>query len=65
VTLEGDGVGEVTRADESPSLSRPIALALVDFDLDAETVEVGGEEASVVELPFVEGSARSGRLPSY
>jgi aminomethyltransferase len=65
VSVDGDGAGEVTRADESPSLSRPVALALVDFELEAETVEVGGAEASVVELPFVEGSATSGRLPSY
>ena len=65
VSVDGEAVGEVTRADESPSLSRPVALALVDFGLDAETVEVDGEKASVVALPFVEGSARSGRLPSY
>jgi len=65
VTADGDAVGEVTRAGESPSLSRPIALALVDFDLEAEAVEVDGEEAAVATLPFVEGSARSGRLPSY
>jgi len=62
---DGDAVGEVTRGDESPLLSRPVALALVDFDLEAETVEVDGTEASVVGLPFVEGSATSARLPSY
>ena len=65
VSVDGDTVGEVTRADESPSLSHPVALALVEFGLEVETVVVDGEEASVVELPFVEGSARSGRLPSY
>jgi aminomethyltransferase len=65
VTAGGDAVGEVTRADESPSLSRPVALALVDFDLETETVEVDGAEATIVDLPFVEGSATSGRLPSY
>ncbi|MEF8843205.1 MAG: glycine cleavage T C-terminal barrel domain-containing protein [Haloarculaceae archaeon] len=65
VTANGDAVGEVTRAGESPSLSRPVALALVEFDLEAETVEVDGAGAGVVDLPFVEGSARSGRLPSY
>jgi aminomethyltransferase len=65
VTVEGDVVGEVTRADTSPSLSRPVALALVDFDLDVEAVVVDGEGAPVATLPFVEGSARSARLPSY
>jgi aminomethyltransferase len=65
VSIDGEAVGEVTRGDESPSLSYPVALALVDFDLDAGTVEVDGEEAGVVDLPFVEGSATSGRLPSY
>lgn len=63
-------VGEVTRAVESPMLERPIALAIVgagaaeDVDL---TVRVGGEEVSaiVAELPFVEGSERSARLPTY
>ena len=65
VSVDGDAVGEVTRADASPSLSRPVALALVDVDLDAEAVEVGGSEADVVGLPFVEGSATSARLPSY
>ena len=65
VTADGDEVGEVTRGDTSPSLSRPIALALVDFGLEAGTVEVDGKEASVATLPFVEGSATSARLPSY
>jgi aminomethyltransferase len=67
-------VGEVTRAVESPSLERPIALAFVDYDLPARvaegvdlTVRVDGDEtdADLAGLPFVEGSARSGRLPQY
>jgi aminomethyltransferase len=67
-------VGDVTRAVDSPSLDRPIALAFVDFDLPARvdagaelTVRVDGAEvdAEVATLPFVEGSARSGRLPQY
>jgi aminomethyltransferase len=77
---DGDGdddVGEVTRAVESPSLDGPVALALVDFDLDPAatlSVRVGGDgregAASVVgatreTLPFVEGSAVSARLPTY
>ena len=62
-------VGEVTRGDHSPALEAPVAMALVDYDLDAgsTTVRVDGEEvpAEVAELPFVEGSARSRRLPVY
>ncbi|MCU4743832.1 aminomethyltransferase family protein [Natronoglomus mannanivorans] len=62
-------VGEVTRAETSPILETPIALAVVEFGLaaDAVTVRVGGEEvaATRTELPFIEGSDRSGRLPVY
>ena len=83
LTLEGDAVpdagaavfagdasvGEVTRAAESPLLERPIALALMRFDLEAEalSVRVDGEDvpATRTELPFVEGSERSGRWPAY
>ncbi len=61
--------GEVTRAGRSPMLDAPIALALVDsgVDLDDITVRVDGTEvgAATVELPFVEGSAVSARLPTY
>jgi len=62
-------VGQVTRAVESPTLERPVALALVAFDADAGGlgVRIDGEEvpATRVDLPFVEGSDRSARLPSY
>ncbi|MFC6716407.1 aminomethyltransferase family protein [Natrialbaceae archaeon GCM10025810] len=66
--FDGDAaVGEVTRGAESPSLERPLALAAVDYGLEADevTVRVGGEEvpATVTDLPFVEGSDRSDRLP--
>ncbi|ELZ30078.1 glycine cleavage system protein T [Halogeometricum pallidum JCM 14848] len=68
--FDGDSsVGEVTRGVASPSLEEPIALALVDFDLDADavTVRVDGAEvdADVTALPFVEGSDASRRLPAY
>ena len=68
--FDGDGhVGEVTRADYSPALDASIALAFVEYGLDAEelTVRIDGEDvaAEAVELPFVEGSARSRRLPQY
>ncbi len=68
--LDGDeAVGEVTRAVVGPAVDRPIALALVPFDadVDAFTVRVDGAEttATPVDLPFVDGSAASARLPTY
>jgi len=70
--FDGDeSVGEVTRAVESPTRGEPVAFAVVDYDVADDdpvlTVRVSGEEtlASLVELPFVEGSDRSARLPEY
>ncbi|MYL68448.1 CAF17-like 4Fe-4S cluster assembly/insertion protein YgfZ [Halorubrum distributum] len=68
--FDGDeAIGEVTRAAVGPATEVPIALALVAFDADrgAVTVRVDGEAvpATVVDLPFVDGSARSARLPTY
>jgi aminomethyltransferase len=68
--FDGDeAVGEVTRAAVGPASGDPIALALVryDADLDAVTVRVDGGEAAATRaaLPFVDGSARSGRVPAY
>ncbi len=68
--FDGDEhVGEVTRADYSPALDAPIALAFVEYGLEAGelAVRIDGENvaAEAVELPFVEGSARSRRLPQY
>jgi aminomethyltransferase len=69
VTADDDRIGEVTRAVESPSLEEPIALALVDFDTDGESVSVGSDDGTIhaarAPLPFVEGSAVSERLPTY
>jgi aminomethyltransferase len=69
---DDEAVGAVTRAVESLSRGESIAFAAVDFavggdDAPVLTVRVDGEEslASVVALPFVEGSDRSARLPSY
>ena len=61
-------VGEVTRACWSPTRSEPLALALAKWDAeDISAVRVAGEEvpAERVNLPFVEGSDRSRRLPQY
>jgi len=70
--FDGDErVGAVTRAVASPSLETPIALALVDFDLDATSLSIRDDaiDADVaserITLPFVEGSAASARLPTY
>jgi len=64
-----DVVGEVTRGITSPTREEPVALAYVEYTLetDAPTVRVDGEEvpARCVDLPFVEGNARSARLPAY
>ena len=65
----GDRIGEVTRAVRSPTLEEPVALALVDFDAGDESVSVTGDAGAIdavrTPLPFVDGSAVSGRLPSY
>jgi aminomethyltransferase len=68
--FDGDAhVGEVTRAEYSPALETPIALALVEFGLDAKDLmaSIDGKRVAAerVDLPFVEGSARSQRLPRY
>jgi len=62
-------VGEVTRAAESPARETPVAMASVDWDApeDGLTVQVDGESVAAQRhrLPFVDGSARSARLPAY
>jgi len=63
-----EAVGEVTRGAESPTRGEPVAMALVEFDVEGSlSVRVGGAEvdATRVELPFVDGSDRSARLPAY
>jgi aminomethyltransferase len=61
---DGTEIGTVTRAVESPSLERPIALALVEYDFDYQdaSLDMGG---TVVELPLVTGSDDSARRPRY
>jgi aminomethyltransferase len=63
-----ESVGEVTRAAVSPARDEPLALALVDFETEGPlSVRVDGEEvaAGIADLPFVEGSEQSARLPQY
>ncbi|KAB1192542.1 aminomethyl transferase family protein [Haloferax sp. MBLA0076] len=69
VLVDGTSVGSVTRAVESPNLGSPIGFALVNYDIDTDelTISVDDEQvsATVESLPFVEGSARSARIPTY
>jgi aminomethyltransferase len=67
VVADGEAVGRVTRAAESPVLEEPIAMAVVEsggergeLGVEVDGTVVGAERRS---LPFVEGSERSGRLP--
>ena len=63
-----ESVGEITRAVDSPSVEAPIALATLDWDAEGDlTVRVDGDAVAAQrrDLPFVEGSARSARLPTY
>jgi aminomethyltransferase len=64
LTHDGTEVGTVTRAVESPSLDRPIALALVDYGFDYQDtpLDMG---ATVAALPLVTGSDDSARRPRY
>lgn len=67
--FDGDAaVGEITRAVTSPILDHPIAMAYVEYDATGDLdVTIDGERvpAQITSLPFVEGSQRSGRLPTY
>jgi aminomethyltransferase len=69
VLVDGEAVGEVTRAARAPSLDAPVAFAYVPYDLEATDLAVetddGPTPAERVSLPFVEGSARSARVPTY
>jgi aminomethyltransferase len=73
--LDGDeSVGSITRAVDSPVLDRSIGLAYVSTSPLEELAEdstlavrIDGEDvpAGRSTLPFVEGSERSGRTPTY
>jgi aminomethyltransferase len=68
VLSAGTSVGQITRGAESPMREEAVALALVDYGAEGDfTVRIDGidVQATRVELPFVNGSGRSGRLPSY
>jgi aminomethyltransferase len=63
VLADGEAVATVTRALESPTLDEPIALAATSGAFDAVETSEGAVGAREATLPFVEGSARSGRIP--
>jgi len=73
--FDGDeSLGEVTRAVDSPTREEPIAMALLDRDVgdrlgeeEALDVRISGDEhpATALDLPLVDGSERSARVPSY
>ncbi|ELZ94880.1 aminomethyltransferase, glycine cleavage system T protein [Haloferax mucosum ATCC BAA-1512] len=69
VFADGNAIGNVTRAVFSPVVESTIGFAFVPYDLDTDDLEVAvdGERipATRESLPFVEGSARSARMPSY
>lgn len=61
-------VGSITRTVDSPTLDRPIALATVGWNVEgplSARIDGGDHEATLTDLPFVEGSGRSARLPDY
>ncbi|MFC6951894.1 aminomethyltransferase family protein [Halorubellus litoreus] len=71
VSVDDEDAGEVTRAAWSPHREAGIAFALVPYDADVEHVAVdvadddGALDGDVVALPFVDGSDRSARVPTY
>ncbi|TQQ83544.1 aminomethyl transferase family protein [Halonotius terrestris] len=78
ILVDGDDVGRITRAADSPSLDAPIALGFVSTDVvaaddDAEpgdiVIDTDESDSPVAAdraaLPFVAGSADSLRLPQY
>lgn len=67
--VAGDrAVGEVTSAVRSPTRG-PIAFALLEYDCDSIDLAIRTDGSDVpatrIDLPFVDGSEQSGRLPRY
>ena len=80
VSVDDEAIGEVTRAAWSPHREAGLAFALVPYDTDVDRVAVAVDateandedherdaplDGEVVALPFVEGSDRSARIPTY
>ncbi|QSG07924.1 glycine cleavage T C-terminal barrel domain-containing protein [Halapricum desulfuricans] len=61
---DGDAIGAVTRALESPTLGEPIAFAVVAGEPTTVEAHDGGRIAvEKTPLPFVEGGQQSRRIP--
>lgn len=66
IDIDGESVGEVTRAALSPSLDEHIGMGFAPYDTETGSVRLDGSiEGSIVALPFLEGSMTSHRLPRY
>lgn len=66
VAGSGPREGVLLRRATSPSLAAAIGFAVVPADLgENASVTVGGHDARVASLPFVDGSEQSARIPRY
>jgi len=66
VEVDGEPIGEVTRAADCPTRDAPLAFAAVSGVEPGNDATVGdGVDASVVDPPFVETGQRSRRVPAY
>ena len=66
VSVNGETVGEITRAADCPTADAPLAFAAASGVEVGDEVAVGDDvAASVVDLPFVETGQRSRRLPEF
>ena len=62
---DGESIGHVTRAIESPIRKTSIGFGYLPFGFEREALDSPVGTARIVPLPFVEGSAASERLPDY
>ena len=69
IVEDDETIGEIKRAAVSPVREDPIALGLVPFDWSSEMVNVETDAdtiaGEITDLPFVDGSRDSDRLPQY
>lgn len=69
VQADDDHIGQLTRAMDRPEGDGTIAFAVVAAEAIGSELSVRGSDgdspATIASLPFVEGSARSGRIPRF
>lgn len=64
--VDGRRVGQCTRSVSAPGGEGRIAFAFVKAECaPGDRVEAGGESATLVDVPFLDSTASSGRLPRY